>query len=81
MSILKKEFEYYLENQEQLVKAYNGKFLVIKDLEVKGQFDSHGDAYNFATANFELGTFIIQHCLAGDQGHTQTFHSRVLVNA
>ena len=29
--MLKKEFQYYLDNQDELVKKYNHRFLVIKD--------------------------------------------------
>lgn len=79
MSELKSEFEYYLKNQSELVDKYQGKFIVIKDSEVKGSFDSHSDAFEFAIKEYDMGTFLIQHCLPGDTGHTQTFHSRVLI--
>ena len=39
-SPLEKEFKYYLEKQEELVKKYNGKVLVIKDCEVIGVYNS-----------------------------------------
>ena len=32
---LKKEFEFYKKNQKNLVAKYKGKFVVIKDEEVK----------------------------------------------
>ena len=41
-------------------------------------FDTKQEAYDYATEKFELGTFLIQHCLPGDLGHTQTFHSQVI---
>ena len=31
---LEKEFKYYLEHQDELVKQYDGKFIVIKEGQV-----------------------------------------------
>jgi len=78
--MLKKEFQYYLDNQKEFVKKFEGKFLVIKDLQIKGAYDSQGDAYENAVKEFELGTFLIQHCIPGSDSYTQTFHSRVIIN-
>ncbi len=77
MGDLKKEFNYYLKHQEELVKKYNGKFLVIKDQKIIDEFDSELDAYKNASGKFEAGTFLIQECLPGKKSHTQTFYSRV----
>lgn len=77
MGELEEEFEYYLSNQDDLVKEYNGKYLVIRDHEVVGVYDSELDAYKDASEKYEMGTFLIQHCLPGEESHTQTFHSRV----
>jgi len=75
--MLEKEFKYYLNHQEELVKKYNGKFLVIKEEKVVGAYDTKEMAYNEASSQFELGTFLIQQCLPGEQSHTETFHSQV----
>ena len=75
--MLEKEFQYYLDNQKELVEHYNGKFIVIKNSTVIGVYDSHSEAYNMSLQSNELGTFLIQHCLTGEQGYTQTFHSQV----
>jgi hypothetical protein len=76
--MLKQEFEWYLQHQEELVAKYLNKFLVIKDKQVVGVFDNQQSAYATATKKHELGTFIIQQVLPGEQGHSQTFHSRVV---
>ena len=76
--MLQEQFKYYLDNQENLVKKYNGKFLVIKDLSIKGNFDSFEDALTWAAKEFEIGTFLIQECTQGDKSYKQTFHSRVI---
>ncbi|MFP5042699.1 DUF5678 domain-containing protein [Parasediminibacterium sp. JCM 36343] len=76
--MLEKEFQYYLEHQEEFVKKYADQFLVIKNQEVVGVYESKQETYNKAVATYELGTFLIQHCLPGELGHTQTFHSQVI---
>ena len=78
--MLDAEFKYYLDHQSELVKKYKGKFLVIKDNGVVGAYDSKQEAYDKATSNFKLGTFLIQECLPGKENYTQTFHSRVIIS-
>ncbi len=78
--MLENEFEYYLKNQKELVKKYNGMFLIIKDCEIAGAYKTKQEAYDTATSKYQLGTFLIQHCLPGAESHTQTFHSRVILS-
>jgi len=75
---LTEQFNWYLENQENLVERYNGKILVIKDKEIAGVYDSEDEALIEATKRFGLGNFIIQLCTPGNDAYTQTFHSRVV---
>lgn len=74
---LEKEFKYYLEHQDELVKKYNGKFIVIKNREVIGVFDSELEAIEKTAEKHELGTFLVQKCEPGSESYTQTYHSRV----
>ncbi len=75
---LKKEFEYYLANQEELVKKYNHRFIVITNKKVVGDYDSSEQAfYKSIEKGLQLGTFLIQECTAGEDAYTQAFHSRV----
>lgn len=78
--MLDKEFKYYLSHQEELVKNYLNKYIVIKGENVIGSFDSQIEAYNITAKTHEVGTFLIQHCLPGTDSYTQTFHSRVVIN-
>lgn len=75
--MLDKEFEYYLENQISLVKRYDGRFIVIKNQSVVGDYDSMGTAYIESKKVYELGTFLIQFCEGGQEAYTQTFTSRI----
>ncbi len=77
MEKLEREFKYYLEHQNELVKKYNGKFIVIKNGEVIGAFDSELEAVEKTAEQHELGTFLVQKCEPGSESYTQTYHSRV----
>jgi hypothetical protein len=74
---LQKEFRFYIDNQDVLVKKYNGKFIVIKNQEVIGAYPDELEAVEKTGETHELGTFLVQKCEAGTNNYTQTFHSRV----
>lgn len=74
---LVREFEFFLKNQSELVKIYNGTFIAIKDENVLGFYESLIDAYTETQKLHELGTFLIQYVDPGTDSYTQTFHSRV----
>jgi len=76
--MLDKEFQYYLDNQEELVKKYKGKYVVIKNEAVLNTYNNEVEAYYETQKEHELGTFLVQYCLPGEDSHTQTFHSRVV---
>ena len=74
---LEKEFRYYLEQQAELVKKYNGRYIVMKDCQVIGDFSSELEAIEKTTEMHEMGTFLVQKCEPGKDSYTQTYHSRV----
>jgi hypothetical protein len=77
-SVLKKEFEYYLANQDELVRKYNGQYIAIKNREVIGVFDDESTAVAETAKKHQLGTFLVQKVEPGSGAYTQTYHSRVL---
>lgn len=76
---LEKEFKYYLANEDELLRQYKGKYIVIKDTKVIGAFDSEMEAIRETSEKHELGTFLVQKCEIGDKSYTQTYHSRVSI--
>jgi hypothetical protein len=78
MGELEEYFRFYLEHQDELVEKYNGKFVVIKDFQVIGAFDSELEAIQQTSKEHELGTFLVQKCEPGSESYTQTYHSRVV---
>lgn len=77
---LKSEFKYYLDNQNKLVEKYNGKFIIIKNTEVIGIYDSELEAIEITSKEHSLGTFLVQKCEPGQDAYTQKYHSRVTFN-
>jgi hypothetical protein len=74
---LDKEFDYYIKNQEELVKQYQGKYIVIKDEKVIGSFDKQIMAIRETMKTHKIGTFLVQLCESGEENYTKTFTSRV----
>jgi len=73
--MLKEEFQYYLNNQANLVKQYKGKFLVIVGQAVVGAYRSMKEAATNAAKKYQLGTFLIQECSEGEDAYTQEFYN------
>lgn len=74
---LRREFDYYLAHQEDLVAQYRGRYIVLKDEKVIGVYDSQLGAVEETSKSQALGTFLVQRCEPGSESHTNTFHSRV----
>lgn len=70
MDTLSTNLEFFIEQQDALVRQYAGRVLVIKDGAVAGDFDSPMDAYENAISRFEPGTFSIQPCEPGVGAYT-----------
>lgn len=74
---LEKEFRWFIAHQDDLLKKYNGRIVVIKDEKVLGDFDSEIEAVKETSKTEELGTFLVQKCSQGTDDYTQKFHSRI----
>lgn len=77
--MLDKEFEYYKTHQDELVSKFEGRWIVIKDQKVIGDYDSELQALENSKKDNEMGTFLIQFVEKGASSYTQTFHSRVAI--
>ncbi len=74
---LEQDFQYYKDHQAEFVEKYDGKFIVLKNQAVIGVYENEIQAYEETKKAEKLGTFLIQHVSAGEEGYTQTFYSRV----
>ena len=77
---LRKEFNYYRANQDEMVARYDGKTVAIQDEDVIGVFDSAGEAVRVLDKRYTPGTYLIQRVSEGNEAYTATFHSRVRIN-
>lgn len=68
-------FHYYIENQKEILKKYNGKVIILKDFEVVGAYDNEWDAYETASEKYKPGTFIIQDVSPGTEAYTVVISS------
>jgi hypothetical protein len=80
VNLLEKSFNYYKKHQAELVKKYEGKFVVIVGEKVVGSYDTEGDAIKETLKTYSLGDFLVQLVEGGEENITQTFHSRVMVH-
>lgn len=77
MTDLKKDFAYYLEHQDELVSQHKGKFIVIKNCQVIGVYDSEMEAITETSKHHDLGSFLVQECEPGSSSYMHMYHSRV----
>ena len=75
---LEKEFQWYLANQDDLVKKYNGRMIVIKGTSVLGDYADISEAVAETSKTEKPGTFLVQKCEPGTDSYTQTYPSRVI---
>lgn len=73
--VLGKEYQYYLDNQQELYNKYAGKVLVIVGENVVGVYEDELEALIASSKKYELGTFLIQRC--EQTVEPQKFYSRV----
>ena len=74
---LKDEFDFYKKHQAELVKKYHGRYVVIFEDKIIGDYDTQEEAVAEAVKTHDLGTFLVHLVGDGEENYTQTFHSRV----
>ena len=56
------DFEWFVENYQNLFQQYGNSFLAIKNKSVLAAYDSYADAVRETQKKELLGTFIVQKC-------------------
>lgn len=74
---LKREFQFFLDHQVDLVRQHNGKVVVIVGDKVDGVFSDELEALTEAQKTHPLGSFLIQAVRPGTDAYSRTHHSRV----
>jgi hypothetical protein len=70
--MFEKEFQYFLDHQDELVRDYDGKVLVLRGEQVVDVYDTIPEAYFESLKKYEPGSFMLQECIAGPEAYTST---------
>lgn len=60
------DYLWFVDNYNFISEKFNGKYVVIKNKQILGTYDSCAKAVAETSAKEELGTFIVQFC-SGDE--------------
>ena len=77
--MFEKELQFFIANQDRLVREYSGKTLVLRGEEVVSAHKDALEAYVDAIKKYEPGTFMIQPCIDGADAYTVTITSHGLL--
>ena len=70
---MREAFHYYLDHQDEFVRLYDGKVIVIKDGKVLGSYNNETEAIFETEKTEQHETFIIQRVSPGDKEYTVRF--------
>ena len=72
------ELAFFIANQENLVRDYQGKFVAIKGQKILGVYSDAISAYTETQKDYPAGTFMIQPCEPGPTAYTVIITSSVI---
>ena len=76
MDKIKKQYIYFLDNKDSLIKKYPEKILVISDNFEVFAFESIEDAYTFDVKTLGFGNMLNQKCRESAISKVRKFHSK-----
>ncbi len=77
--MLEREYKYYQDNKNDIIKNYKNQFVVIKGSKVVGDYSSREEALKESVKEYKLGEFLIQEVSDKNGEQIQRFYSRVYV--
>lgn len=66
----KSDFQWFLNNYNDLYQKYGVSYLAIQNKNILGVYHEFGEAVNKTTETTALGTFIVQFCNGNESGYT-----------
>jgi len=72
------DFDYFLENMEDLYHKYGNKFIALKSRNIIGVYDNFINAYESTLKTEEIGTFLIQECFDNKEKMVHHFQGNVM---
>lgn len=76
--MLEKEFKYCQKHHQKLLNQFNGRYVVVRDDKVIGDYATEIKAYTKTQKQHKLGTFLIQMISPKKENLAQKFSSRVI---
>ena len=74
--IMPNQLEFYIQNQDELVKKYNNQLIIVKDGQYLGTYTSKVETMtDIQSKGYVPGTFMIILCRPGDKKYITNFHS------
>ena len=67
-SIVDENYEWFKDNLSELVKKYNGLYIIIKDKQVKEACATFDEAWEQASQTEKAGEYLIQLCALDETG-------------
>lgn len=82
MDNINKNYDFFKENFDSIVKGHIGQYVVIKDCAVFGYFKTMIQAIqSMESKGYNLGEYIVQECVKNITDNMAVYHSRVIMNA
>jgi hypothetical protein len=72
------DYEYFLRNTAEFYKKYGKKYLVIKNMNLLGVYETFDEALTKTLETEDLGTFLIQECLENKDKAVHYFQGYVV---
>jgi hypothetical protein len=72
------DYDYFLQNIENLYKTYGHSFIAVKDRRILGAYDTFNEALENTLKTEEVGTFLIQECFANREECPCHFQGNVI---
>lgn len=76
ITMLEREYAFFKENEKEFTRTHKDEYVVIKDDNVLGFYDSEIKAIKETVKHEELGTFLVQKC-STDENIVEFFSNRV----
>ena len=74
-NVIDKNYEWFENNLPELVKTYDGQYVVVKDEHIIAAYPSFDSAFKNTIKEELPGTFIIQLCSLDREKMTQMFYT------
>lgn len=76
-----KDYEWFLQNYDNLFKKYGVSYLAIKNQQVLGTYNSYAEAVRETEKSEPAGDFIVQFCNGNETGYTNRISSMFVLGA